>query len=188
MTHRRTYNFFKLYVSGYLAYKLTSFLFDSFADAESMENEMNEAFKENNKDIGFEERGETSNEDKLGDIEGEMEDASNEESKVDIARGIEKTSFEDSEVMAEEMDGKFDEDGRYITNDRRDERFNEDNEGSAEYKMDGSSEEDKIPEEDIEYVTNGSMDETINEHRHGPIDEDLEDGYALGNVLSFLTS
>ena len=174
-------------MSGYLAYKLTSFLFDSFADAASVENEMNEAFKENSKDIEFDERGETSNEDKLRDIEGEM-DASNEESIVDIARGIEKTSFEDSEVMAEEMDGKYDEDGRYITNDRRDERFNEDNEGSAEYKMDESSEEDKIPEEDIEYVTNDSMDETINEHRHGPMDEDLEDGYALGNVLTFLTS
>ena len=169
-------------MSGYLAYKLISFLFDSFADAASVENEMNEAFKENSKDIEFDERGETSNEDKLGDILGEMEDASNEESKVDIARGIEKTSFEDSEVMAEEMDGKFDEEGRYITNDRKHESFNEDNEGSAEYKMDESS------EEDIEYVTNDSMDETINEHRHGPIDEDLEDGYALGNVLSFLTS
>ena len=145
---------------------------------------MNEAFKENSKDIEFDERGETSNEDKLGDIEGEIEDASNEESKIDIAQGIEKTSFEDSEVMANEMDGKFDEDGRYIINDRRDESFNEDNDGRAEYKMDERSEEDSIPEEYIEYITiNDGMEETINEHKHGAIDEDLEDGYAQGNVV-----
>ena len=177
-------------MSGYLAHKLTSFLFDSFADAASVEDEMNEAFKENSHDIEFDARGETFNEDKLGDIDGEMEDASNEESKVDIARGIEKTTLEDSEVMADEMDGKFDEDGRYITNDRRDESFNEDNEGIAEKKkMDESSEEDSIPEEYIEYITDDGMDKPINA-RHGATDEDLEDGYSpfVGNVLSFLTS
>lgn len=148
---------------------------------------MNEAFKENSKDIEFDERGKTFNEDKLGGIEGEMEDASNEESKVDIARGIKETSFEDSEVMADEMDGKFNENGRYITNDRRDESFNKDNEGIAEYKMDENSEEDSTSEVDIEYITNDGMDETTNEDSNGAIDKDLEDGYALGNVVFLLT-